>query len=425
LGIDCGHYSPDVYRRIIYAGTKHPSFGQGSEALAELAGLAVSEKQVERITKRIGLERVAERERDVAAYLALPLMEKVASPIEHPVDLAVVEMDGGRLQILDRRGTAAESSGTDAEETAAQSEPNESERSGHWREDKIGVVMTMTSPVSVEDPCPEVPEHFVDPTRILKLVREIKSGVVIPVRDESEPAGSDSQPDDAPEPEWIPRPEVRATVATRGPAKQFKAILAQAAWAMGFAQAKRKAFVADGAEVNWTTQKQWFSDFTGILDFIHALSYIFAAAMAGRPFRDGWPVYTMWIQQIWSGQVELVITALRARQQELGEPTEDAAATDPRQVVATTLGYLENHKERMRYDAYRRDGLPMTSCHVESTVKLYNRRVKGTEKFWSEEGAEAILQLRSDFLSETEPLNGFWERRQAEATGRRNFRRTG
>jgi hypothetical protein len=410
---------------IVYAGTKHPSFGQGSEALAELAGLPVSEKQVERLTRRIGQERVAERDRDVAAYLTLPLMEQVASPIEHPPDLAVVEMDGGRLQILDRRGPAAESAETAAEATAAESPTDEPARSGHWREDKIGVVMTMTSAVSAEDPCPEIPEHFVDPTRIFKLVREIKSGVVIPARDESEPAGSDSQPDDAPEPEWIPRPEVRATVATRGPAKQFKAILAQAAWAMGFAKAKRKAFVADGAEVNWTTQKRWFSDYTGILDFIHVLSYIFAAAMAGRPFRDGWPVYTRWIQQIWSGQVELVIAALQTRQQELGEPGADAAATDPRQVVATTLGYLQNHKERMRYNAYRREGLPLTSCHVESTVKLYNRRVKGTEKFWSEEGAEAILQLRSDFLCETEPLSGFWERRQAEATGRRNYRRTG
>jgi hypothetical protein len=425
LGIDCGHYSPDVYRRIVYAGTKHPSFGQGSEALAELAGLAGSEKQVERLTKRIGLERVAERDRDVAAYLALPLMEKVASAVEHPVDLAVVEMDGGRLQILDRRGTATGSSEAEATEAEAESEPDESERSGHWREDKIGVVMTMTSPVSAADPCPEIPEHFVDPTRILKLVREIKSGVAIPAREESGPVGSDAPPDGDPEPEWIPRPEVRATVATRGPAQQFKAILAQAAWAMGFAKATRKAFVADGAEVNWTTQKRWFSDYTGVLDLIHALSYVFAAAMAGRAFRDGWPVYTTWIQQVWSGRVGLVIAALRTRQQELGEPGEDAATTDPRQVVATTLGYLENHKDRMRYDAYRREGLPLTSCHVESTVKLFNRRVKGTEKFWSEGGAEAILQLRSDFLCETEPLSGFWERRQAEATGRRNYRRTG
>jgi hypothetical protein len=425
LGIDCGHYSPDVYRRIVYAGTKHPSFGQGSEALAELAGLAVSEKQVERLTKRIGLERVAERDRDVAAYLALPLTEKVDSPVEHPVDLAVVEMDGGRLQILNRRGTATESSKAKATEAEAESELDESERSGHWREDKIGVMMTMTSSVRAEDPCPEIPEHFVDPTRIVKLAREIKSGLVIPARQESEPVGSDSPPDGDPEPEWIPRPEVRATVATRGSAQQFKAILAQAAWAMGFAKATRKAFVADGAEVNWTTQKRWFSDYTGVLDFIHVLSYVFAAAMAGRTFRDGWPVYTTWIQQVWSGRVEQVIAALQTRQKELGEPGKDAATTDPRQVVATTLGYLENHKDRMRYDAYRREGLPLTSCHVESTVKLFNRRVKGTEKFWSEEGAEAILQLRSDFLSETQPLGGFWERRQAEATGRRNYRRTG
>ncbi len=408
---------------IVYAGTKHPSFGQGSEALGALAALAVPEKQVERVTKRIGRERVAERDRDVAAYLALPLMEKVASPIKHALDLAVVEMDGGRLQILNRRGTVAESSEAVAE--ATESATDEPARSGHWREDKIGVVMTMTSSVSAEDPCPEIPEPFVDPTRILKLVREIKSGVVLPARDEPEPARSESPPEGVPEPEWIPRPEVRATVATRGPAESFKAILAQAAWAMGFAAAKRKAFVADGAEVNWTTQKRWFSDFTGILDFIHALSYIFAAAMAGKPFREGWPVYTTWIQQVWSGQVELVIAALQTRQQELGEPEKDTAATDPRQIIATTLGYLQNHQERMRYDAYRREGLPLTSCHVESTVKRFNRRVKGTEKFWSEAGAEAILQLRSDFLSETEPLSGFWERRQAEATGRRNYRRTG
>jgi hypothetical protein len=410
---------------IVYAGTNHPSFGHGSEALAQLAGLTVPEKQVERFTKRIGQERVAERERDVAAFLALPLMEKVASPIAQPVDLAVVEMDGGRLQILDRRETVAAVATAPAEETGSEPDGDEPERSGHWREDKIGVVMTMTGAVRGGDPCPEIPEHFVDPTRIAKLARAIKSGVVIPEREAPEAAGSAPEIDPVPESDWTPHPEVRATVATRGPASQFKAILAQAAWAMGFATAQRKAFVADGAEVNWTTQKRWFSDFTAILDFIHALTYIFAAAMAGRPFRDGWPVYTGWIQQVWSGQVEQVITALESRLQELGKPTEDEPATSPRQVVATTLGYLQNHKERMRYDAYRRDGLPLTSCHVESTVKLFNRRVKGTEKFWSEEGAEAILQLRSDFLSDTEPLNEFWERRQAEATGRRVYRRAG
>ena len=36
---------------------------------------------------------MTERDREVQAYLALPLMEKVRSPVDQPVDLAVVEMD--------------------------------------------------------------------------------------------------------------------------------------------------------------------------------------------------------------------------------------------------------------------------------------------------------------------------------------------
>jgi hypothetical protein len=413
---------------VVYAGIKHPSFSQGSEALAELAGLTIQEKQVERISKRIGQERVLERDRKVQAYLDLPLMEKVSSPVDQPVDLAVVEMDGGRLQIFDRRAAMsppsddeAQAKGTGLNDDEAEEEP----RHGHWREDKIGVLMTMTSEVSAADPCPEIPEHFVDPTRILKLVREIKSSVSVPERDEPETADGTAESAREAEASWTPRPEMRTTVATRAPAKTFKAILAQAAWALGFGTAKRKAFVADGAAVNWTTHKQWFSDFVAVLDFIHALSYIFAAAMAGRSFRDGWGTYVDWIQKIWCGQVEQVITALESRQAELGQPTKDEPETSPRQIVATTIGYLQTHKDRMRYDVYRCGGLPLTSCHVESMVKLFNRRVKGTEKFWSEDGAEAILQLRADYLSANEPMREFWERRQTEATGRRNFRRAG
>lgn len=67
--------------------------------------------------------------------------------------------------------------------------------------------------------------------------------------------------------------------------------------------------------------------------------------------------------------------------------------------------------------------LPITSSYVESAVKQFNQRVKGTEKFWSEDGAEAILQLRADHLSDEQPLDGFWQRREAAATGQRPYRR--
>jgi hypothetical protein len=162
-----------------------------------------------------------------------------------------------------------------------------------------------------------------------------------------------------------------------------------------------------------------------ILDFIHALSDVFAAALAGRPFAAGWLCYRQWIGWVWQGQVTPGIAALSARQAELGLPEKDAAETSPRQVVAQTLTYLRNHQDKRKYDAYRRQGLPLTSSLMESAVKEVSRRVKGTEKFWSEEGAEAILQLRADQLSDGERLEEFWQRREEAATGQRRYRRAG
>ena len=407
-----------MLKKVVFAGTQTPSFAQGSAALEALAGLTISTKQVERITEKIGRERLEQRDRAVEDFRKLPLMTRCESPIPLAPDLAVVEMDGGRLQILDRR---AEASDPVADED---DEPEPEVRRGHWREDKIGVLMTMTSTVSADDPCPEIPEHFVDPTRILKLTREIKGSVSI--GDDDVNMSSESTEDDpVPAADFTPRPRVRTMVATRGKAKQFGLILACAAYVRGFAAARRKAFVADGAATNWTTHKQWFSDYTPILDFIHALTYVFASAMAGRSFRAGWEAYIVWIQQVWSGRVEDVITALEARQSELGTPTKDDPEKSPRRVVAEALNYLRNNAARMRYPDYRKAGLPITSSHMESTVKLFNRRLKGTEKFWSEEGAEAILQLRADYLSETEPLEEYWKDREANATGRRPYRRSG
>jgi hypothetical protein len=406
--------------------------------LQVLAGLKIPEKQVERLTKSLGQERLDQRASQVQAFLELPLMERVAAPAQAP-DLAVVSMDGGRIQIRDRHAPTAGPSAAGAgprPAPASPPEPAEGEgegeadqdqhRRGHWREDKIGLFLTMTSEESSEDPCPEIPETFVNPLKIPTLAREIKRGV---------PAGEDGvaepRQDDAARPleecaEYTP-PKVRlkSMIGTRAGVKRFGVILAAAAFARGFFGAKRKAFVADGAEANWTTQRRWFRDFVPILDFIHALSYVFSAAMADRSFSAGWEVYQRWITRVWEGRVAEVIAALEQRQTELGLPAAGDSETSPRQVVADALRYLKNNQHRMKYDDYRRLGLPLVSSHVESTVKQFNRRVKGTEKFWSESGAEALLQLRADYLSETEPMEKYWQEREAKATGRRVYRRSG
>jgi hypothetical protein len=395
------------------------SFEQGSQDLRKLAEIEVPPKQVERVTKRIGQERVAERDEAVAAYQAKPLVERKAVP-EHVTapEVAVVGSDGGRLQILQRTGAGIEA------EAAADAEDGRSTK--HWREDKIGLLMTMQSVESARDPCPDIPETFVDPTRILKLARELKKKAPPheeAVKETAEPEAGTQTLAETPA-RWQP-PEVKEKrlVASRVRWPDFGPILARAAWDWGFFGASRKAYLGDGSDNNWAIWRNHFSSFVPILDFIHALSYVFAAALAGRKFVEGWSIYEQWIRWLWRGEVAQVIAALAQRQLELGTPSDDEAETSPRQVVARTLAYLQNHQDQMRYAEYRRLGLPITSSYVESAVKQFNQRVKGTEKFWSEPGAEAILQLRADHLSDDQPLQRFWQDRQAKETGQRRYRK--
>ncbi len=434
LGIDQSETSPGLLQKITYAGTTGHSFAEASTTLHHLADMAVDPKQVERVTERIGAERVAERDAQTAAFQALPLVEKFrVPPGQAAPDLAVVMADGGRLQILDRSPAAAPPPAAaplpaDSAAAAAAAERDWDEEpppaAGHWREDKVALLLTMRSAVAEADPCPDIPAGFLDVVRIPKLARQLRKNVRA-----SEDAVADSaEPEAAAEvlraPAYEP-PEVlsRQVAASRSCWPAFAPLVAAAAWAAAFQGAARRAFVGDGSANNWTLQRRFFGSFVPILDFIHALSYVFAAATAGRKFAQGWACYQEWISWVWQGKVSQVIEALQQRQGELGLPEKGEAETSPRHVVSKTLTYLENHQDKMKYDAYRKDGLPITSSLMESAVKQINQRVKGTEKFWSEAGSEAVLQLRADQLSDGEPLAAFWKRRQAAATGQRRYRR--
>jgi hypothetical protein len=396
-----------VQQRVVHAGVHGASYQQASGDLAELSGPDVSPKQVERLTRRIGQERAAQRDAAVAAYEERPLMQKdaAADPSRPSPQVAMVSLDGGRLQI---RGPGT----------------TPGERSSHWRESKVAVLETYLGAESPEDPDPDVPRCFLDLGRTIELVRGLGHAL---------PAGLDGAPEgDTPRPgprrrsarPGRPRRLVRSVVASRLTASDFGPMVAQAAWERNFSSAKRRAFLGDGQAANWTIHREHFSTFEPILDFVHALSYVFAAAMAGRPRAEGFAVYVRWIEAAWAGRVEAILPELEARSAELGPPPQGCSESDPRQLVFESLRYLRNGASRMRYADYRCSGLPIMTSAVESMIKRINRRVKGSEKFWSEPGAEAILQLRADYLSETEPMRRFWDRRQHEIGGHRRYRHT-
>jgi hypothetical protein len=72
------------------------------------------------------------------------------------------------------------------------------------------------------------------------------------------------------------------------------------------------------------------------------------------------------------------------------------------------LNYFQKQLRQITCVEYRTSRLPMTSAHNESTIKQLSRWGRGTEKFWSRNDAP-IIQLRANFLSETEPMKKILE----------------
>jgi hypothetical protein len=410
LGVDHSGFSPRLQQKIVHAGANSVSYQQASRDLAELSDLKVAPKPVERMSRKIGQERTRQRDAAVESHKRLPLMAKdaVANSKRPCPQVAMVSVDGGRLQI--------------------RSAPSESKQDSHWRESKVAVLETYQSDVRQADPDPDVPRCFLDLKRTKEMVRGLGHPLPVglefvvekPSREQDEAPAEESKRQSRPG-----RPErlVRSVLASRKCADEFGPMIHQAAWERNFFGAGRRAFLGDGLPTNWTIQRRHFGSFTPILDFVHGLSYVFSAAFAGRPQGQGVELYKRWIQTVWSGQVATILSELEERSAQLGLPPSECTDSDPRQLVFESLRYLRNNADKMRYDHYRRQGLPIMTSAVESVIKMINRRVKGTEKFWSDPGAEAILQLRADYLSETEAMSRFWFARETQTSNGRPYRR--
>jgi len=399
---------------VTFLGTKLPSFRDAYEATTKLLRVTLVEKRIERITERVGGERVAQRDEDISAWSRLTLVEKLAAPsgVKAP-EVVSVMADGGRLQLRDATPDAK----------------------SHWHEYKGGLLQVLSSEIRTSDPCSQIPELFLNQERIDKLAREITS-VAARVESPIHPvAGNElsaseistvvmGSNEERAVMDYKP-PEVidRDVVASRRDSQNFGRHLAATAWSLGFFAARTKAFVGDGQNWIWTEWDRHFKPygFVPILDFVHALTHVYAAAMAGNTVENGWPIYVRWISAVWGGQTASVIAELAIRQHEMGLPTEEDGETSPRTLVSKTLTYLQNQQSRMNYPEYRRCGLPITSAHMESTIKQLNRRIKGSEKFWTNQGAESLLQLIADEISTTQPMTKFWKERAQNQTGYRTY----
>lgn len=381
MKLDSHGYSPAILKKIVTAGAQHPCFAGAAQLLADLAEVSIAGRHVDRITAVIGGELLQRRQQQTHAFQKKTLKPQVTTV---PA-LAVVEVDGGRLQMR------APDRGPGVHDPA-------------WKEDKVATLVTMHRTTHLEDPHPELPACFRDPAQMADLVRGVShQGALEPTAealpDPAAPAAA---------PAWQPQALVRTCVATTACSDEFGPMVAAEARARNFPAAAVEAFVGDGQEWNWTLQRRHFPKAVTIVDFIHVLTYIYLAAKAVLTTAAGrWSQYLDWAEACWQGRVAAVIADLQTWQEQLGPlpAEEEVPESDPRRVVARTRTYLEHNRARMDYPRYRREGLPVTSSLIESLIKQVNYRVKGTEKFWDPNGAEAILQVRAAVLSEDQRLS--------------------
>jgi hypothetical protein len=371
-------YSPQILEKGVRQASKAASFKEASEDLKALAEVSISPTHLQRLGERVGKEWAQARDQEVQAFRE----DKLTCAYAAAPKAAAVMLDGGRVQ------TRAEEGGRGV-------------RDGKWRETKTACCLSLFSTESAVDPQPEPPSKFLDAARVAQLTAEVKRRSRPTLgRAQAAPAKKQGR-------KKRRRPasskRVRTVVATMADSETFGWQMAAEVKRRGLDRARRKGCVCDGQQYNWTLFEMHLLPwgFIGILDFVHLLTYLHDAAHAWKKDRQrAWKQYEQWLRWAWSGQVKPLLTDLRKAASELGEPPQEVADSDPRQIVKDTLRYVQNNRTRMDYPRYRCLGLPTSSAPVESTIKQINRRVKGSEKFWLDGGAEAILQVRAAYISE-------------------------
>ncbi len=453
LKLDNHGYSPKILHKIVLAAGHSKSSALAAQLLRDLAEFSISPQHVGELTTEIGNELTQKRDRQVSALPPASIRDQQAG--EGPAAVAV-EVDGGRIR------TRALGCGRGVHDP-------------HWKEDKIACLVTLQSDTFATDPHPQLPECFLDQPRVHRLVQEIskqhcgspgeagEETLVLP--EEREPAADEVSSREASRPsvvassaglgpaaassaesrpaamvraaaraerastgvvgvlDWRPKRWVRTCVATMAESEIFGKQVANEAYQRHFYQAERRAYVGDGQKYNWKIQERHFGDFEAIADFVHVLTYVYAAAWAVTGSgKGGWSLYVGWIGACWQGCVGEVIVELEEWLQKQETPLAKPPPTDSREVVRRTVGYLRNNEARMKYPQYRQAGLPCMSSWMESLVKEFNYRVKGSEKFWNRgANSEAILQVRGAVLSEDDRLWQHIESRGGSAC--RRYRR--
>ena len=172
-------------------------------------------------------------------------------------------------------------------------------------------------------------------------------------------------------------------------------------------QSRHWVVVVDGAEQQLVdilhTIDSYQARITLVLDFIHALEYLWRAAHGFHSV--GSSQAEEWVKekalQVLRGEAKIVAVDLRR------SATRDQLAESKRKPVDKCADYLDKYHPMLEYDSFLTDGLPIASGVIEGACRhLIKDRLDRTGARWRLKSAEAILRIRS--LRSSADFDAYW-----------------
>jgi hypothetical protein len=218
-----------------------------------------------------------------------------------------------------------------------------------------------------------------------RLPQEVAKALMRDLIGEVEPTTSSAS---SPRPAPVGK-EVRATLYGKDLA--FERLVERVAQREGD-HIQHRVALTDGAEALQDRVRDQLPRFSLVLDIIHTSEYLWGAANA--LMGETHPERTAWVGEqlleILSGRTTAVIQTLESLAQD------PSLSTAQRETLNTTIGYYQRNLPYMHYDQYLANGWPIATGVVEGACgHLVKDRMEQSGMRWTQEGAQAVLDLRS------------------------------
>jgi hypothetical protein len=190
--------------------------------------------------------------------------------------------------------------------------------------------------------------------------------------------------------------------ATLAAAQTFGRQLLAVAHRRGVTWAHQVAVLGDGAKWIWKLATRYVPQATQIVDWYHARAHL--GALAQLLYGEGTAAAWTWLEtlagELWAAQTgEEVAVLATAVEEAWATPRKDLPDGTPRRTharhreVAKAVAYFTANAPRMRYGAFRAQGLPVGSGVVEGGCQsVLHARLKRPGACWRRDSAEQLAR---------------------------------